>query len=335
MLNLSPTEFQQSAYINAVKDAIKSNKVPRDCQSCIQLESQGHESIRKIALRDWAYTIDSVPNELLYLDLRWSNLCNFSCRTCEPGFSSEIAREQQHFPIHKFNTKSQSNIFDTLSNLTRINFTGGEPLLIKENIAVLEKLLEIGHTNCEILITTNASVINPNIIELIKNFNNVHWTVSLDGVGNTAEYIRNGTVWEQVNENIHSILKLKQSVGFNCVLSAYSVLDLTKLVNYYNTLKSQYSTQPIDLWFHLCEYPLELNPCALPEHLRIRAIAELERSIPLVPPNQAKILLAVIESLNTVSGDQEKFVAFTQHLDHKRSQDFNRVFNINLSGIDF
>ena len=51
-------------------------------------------------------------------------------------------------------------------------------------------------------LTTNVSTINPRIIDKLNKFKRVYFTLSIDGVGDVAEYIRDGTIWSKVNSNI-------------------------------------------------------------------------------------------------------------------------------------
>lgn len=347
-LDLTPVEFSNSSHIAEVKRSISRGIVPYDCESCVKLESQNYPSTRTLALQDWDYTIDTVPNDILYLDLRHSNLCNFSCRSCEPSFSSEIARELQKnlklkkyhsvTDIHLENTKSQEGINNLLPTVQRINFTGGEPLLIKKNIDILEDLISTDNTNCEILITTNASVINNKILDLIGHFNQVHWTLSIDAVGSVAEYVRHGTVWETVDHNIRKILSIKQSVAFNTTITAYNILDLSTLLEYFKELKNLHSDQPLELWFSVCLYPEFLNPLVSSISMKNKALDELAKSIDILStvdnPNRAIQTLKSLqknlkESIINVKA-LNNFISYTKDLDQIRNQNFEQVFKISL-----
>jgi len=342
-------EFINSQYLNDVKNTITQGQIPKDCQDCVNFEHQGYSSTRTMALKDWNYTIDTVPNETLYLDLRHSNLCNFSCRSCEPSFSSEIAREIQNNPqlnkyhapteIHLENIKSQQDIKTLLPTVQRINFTGGEPLLIKENINILEDLIRIGNVDCELLITTNGSVINNKIINLIKQFNRVHWTLSIDAVGATAEYIRNGTDWSMVDANIKQILTLNHSMAFNTVISMYSILDLSRLLVYFKELKFNYPTQPLEIWFSICSSPTFLNPENITDKLKELAIKELSTSIEIlsIVDNNPTRSIQTLKSLQNNLNDSiinklsmDMFVKYTEELDLIRNQSFKQTFGIDL-----
>lgn len=348
-LDITPVEFINSQYLIDVKNTIAQGQIPKDCQSCVNLEQQGYSSTRTLALKDWNYTIDTVPNETLYLDLRHSNLCNFSCRSCEPSFSSEIARELEHNPqltkyhtlteIHLENIKSQKDIKTLLPTVQRINFTGGEPLLIKENINILEDLIRIGNTDCELLITTNGSVINNKIIDLIKQFNSVHWTVSIDAIGTTAEYVRNGTVWSVVDANIKQILTLNQSVAFNTVISMYSILDLSTLLMYFKELKLNYQTQPLEIWFSICSFPMFLNPQNINDQLKELATKQLDSSIEILsnlgnnPIRSIETLKSLQNNLKDSIINEQSFNTFrkyTEELDQIRNQSFKQTFGTDL-----
>lgn len=350
-LNLTPTEFADSDYIKVVRETIANGDIPSDCRSCVRLENQGYNSTRTLALNDWDYDIDTVPTKIEYLDLRHSNLCNFSCRTCEPAFSSEISRELSEHEelktyygiasnIHMENTLIRSDLINFLPTVKRINFTGGEPLLIKENINIFEELLASGNIDCEILITTNGSIINNKILELIKKFNNVHWTISIDGVGTTAEYIRNGTKWEKLQDNINEILLLGHSVAFNTVLSAYSVLDLSNLAKFFKSQKEKFSNQPLEIWCAICDTPDFLHPQVLTKKLKDKALIEINQTLMILTDIEKTVHISSLGTLNSLQKNlndsiinetlSTKFIEYTSTMDKIRNQNFNQTFGIDL-----
>lgn len=330
------SNFTNSKLVKEVKAHILENKVHKNCTGCASLESKGFPSTRTSAVDHYRdYTALNIPDKTEYLDLRYSNLCNFSCRTCEPAFSSSIANEIVTSPsVSKwYNINVKRNSFELVSNdlakllpgIKRINFTGGEPLLIKDNLLILDQITD---PDCEILITTNASVINPAWMKVLEKFNRVHWTISIDGVGDFAEYIRFGTKWDQVDKNIRHIINTSHSVAFNTVLSAYSVLDIDNLVEYFITLKKQ-TTNPLEQWFAICEHPSYLSPNALPGELQEIAKQKLKKAIKQLGTVQdimhvKDTLLSTLNLLNT-SGDVEKFIKFTEETDAVRNQDFDNL----------
>ena len=258
-------------------------------------------------------------------------------------FSSSIEKEVKVNPKLKSYFKPapnfrHTNIIDEIlpfvATLKRINLTGGEPLLIKENLALLELLLENGRKDVQLLITTNASVINPQITSLANQFNDVHWTVSIDGVGATAEYVRHGSVWDKESKNFEIILGFGHSVHVNTTVSAYSILDLARLCEWFNLCKLSHPSVPLEIMFSVVQNPKYLQPHSLPPNLIPIAKENLVQSIEILkttknnPEHCLNTLLNLLESLQS-NLLHAGFVRFTKSLDEIRNQDFFNTFGVN------
>jgi MoaA/NifB/PqqE/SkfB family radical SAM enzyme len=181
----------------------------------------------------------------VYLDIRINNICNFKCRMCNEWFSSSIAQETKKIygpnaklPYHYIDIESldhneRQEITEEILQLVtkdieKIYFAGGEPLLAQEHYSMLQKLIDIGHTDVPINYNTNMSVLqfkNISVIELWQKFTDVTVGASIDASGDVAEYVRNGTIWNDIIKNINSVkkecphvnLKITSTVGFlNC-----------------------------------------------------------------------------------------------------------------------
>ena len=350
---MTPVEFQHSDYLKGVKDTIRSGEAPIECSDCVWQELHGHQSTRTRALRDFPhYNIDNIPDKVEYLDLRHSNLCNFSCRMCAPVFSTRIGQEiksnpelRDFYPEKPYSPPINANIGplieDMLPNLTRINLTGGEPLLIKENIALLQKLIDMNMTNkVHLLITTNGSHSNPAITSLVGAFGRVHWTVSIDAVEDELEYIRHGAKWDLLEKNIDNMLDSvalgydSHSLTFNVTLSAYSVLGIDKLAKWYKRVNDRMWDDPVDMMFNVVYAPDFLSPAALPGHLHTKAIFALDEAYRILSKieKESENLIAVT-SMFTGYDDPvltPKFLEFTKITDRIRKQDFASAFGITL-----
>lgn len=335
--NLSLNEFNNSDTVIRIKEEIKKGKIPDSCKTCYSLEERGFENTRITALNMFKYTVDDVPDNIEYYDLRYSNLCNFSCRTCNPEFSSLIEKEiEENSNLKEFYLPLDQRVnHDIVNNIEFekikiLNLTGGEPTLIKENLQIFEKLIEIGNTNLSLLITTNASVINPKLLNILKHFTNLHWTISIDGIGSAAEYIRFGSNWETIEKNVQTILELGNSIQFNCTVSAYSILNLDSVINWFVDLKHKYSNQPLELTFFVLEYPWYLQIDNLPLDLIEQAISSCEKAKNIISKttnftaNQETIIENLISKLKSVKIDKsKKFLKFTKMVDGIRNQNFN------------
>jgi hypothetical protein len=106
---------------------------------------------------------------------------------------------------------------------------GGEPLLIRENEIILQKLLEV-NPNVQIFVNTNLSHIKNNkIFNLLLQFKNVCWIVSVDDMGDKYNYIRWPGTWDNFYNNLLELRKISNhNITFNMVytiLNAKSIFD--------------------------------------------------------------------------------------------------------------
>jgi len=211
-----------------IRQAFIDDQQHPSCDVCWQREKNGDvNSRRSIYQYDDFYHDLTTPNtfQLEHLDLRWSNTCNLNCVYCGPTFSSkwaELEGSKQSFRV--FPTVSDSD----LANLKILQLAGGEPLLIKENTSILERLLEV-NPEVHIEITSNLTKINNNpIYKLLKQFNNVTWVVSFESIQERFDYIRNGAKWTDFYFNLNTLVMDFTDVQINMVyfpLSSFGIVD--------------------------------------------------------------------------------------------------------------
>lgn len=205
------------------------------CQTCYNLErgKKGfdHISDRIFYIRELKNTpVDTyqVGNfDLQTVDVRWTNLCNFACVYCSPEFSSRWSEElkiRHDVPDQRQLTDFKNYIYDHAGQLRHVYLAGGEPLLMKENLTLLEKL----NPEVNIRINTNLSKVNTQVFEAVCEFPNVHWTVSVETLAQEFEYIRYGGSWPDFLENLNKIKKLGHKISFNMLhflLNYNSIFD--------------------------------------------------------------------------------------------------------------
>ena len=119
----------------------------------------------------------------------------------------------------------------------KIYYVIGEPLLTDKHYDILEHLISIGKTNVKLEYNSNCSVLkykSKSVLELWKHFDTIHIGASLDHYGSRAEYIRSGTDWNLVKNNIQ---KIKQEcphikMQSNTVVSIFNLYTLTDFFDY-------------------------------------------------------------------------------------------------------
>lgn len=234
------------------------NGVKNDiCSSCYKKEDMGFHSMRQSSndtMKEIADVVRSKTNndgsmdefKLYYLDVRFNNLCNFKCRTCNPFFSSSIAVEHIQNPsLKKFEKKIESGIIQNKNiiseiekqypNVTRIYFAGGEPMMQEEHWDILKYYVDTDTAkNVSLVYSTNTSRFtykNNSVFDYWKHFKSVHVQTSIDAEGKRAEYWRDGTVWEDIINNIRLIKENNIQWSIHSVISwatIYSYVELVK-----------------------------------------------------------------------------------------------------------
>jgi MoaA/NifB/PqqE/SkfB family radical SAM enzyme len=174
-------------------------------------------------LPDSDWTVDAKP--LMFLDLKLGNICNLKCRICGSWSSSQFAAEEladmgssvsadekkKTFPYQMLragawpreNEKFWSEI-DTITDQIRyIEFTGGEPFMIREHFEFLERIVERGIAGqVEIHYNTNGTQFPDNAEDIWQHFKTVEIAFSIDDVGERFEYQRSNAIWSEVEHNI-------------------------------------------------------------------------------------------------------------------------------------
>jgi len=226
-----------------------------ECTACYKSEDAGVVSMRQsnmnrfkqhIPLADNTNTDGSVKMTLKYFDVRWSNICNFKCRSCSSTYSSSWATEDNARGYEKRvfifaggnnNDELYDQFLPHFADIEEFYFAGGEPLLTDKHYDILEYLISIGKTDVRIQYNTNLSNLKykeKSVLELWKHFPNIQVYASLDSWGERAEYIREGTDWSVIESNLKLITKQLPHVQLqmSSVISALNVITLPEFLDY-------------------------------------------------------------------------------------------------------
>ncbi len=154
-----------------------------------------------------------------FVDFRFSNLCNFKCRTCGPDLSSNWFEDHNKlmqrngFPGRKEKIKEIEDLENLLSSnledISYIYFAGGEPLLMRQHLQLLEDIIEKADPKkVSLMYNSNLSVLkkgNADFVEIWKKFKSVELWVSADAAENVGEYIRKGFNWKRFVANLRRV----------------------------------------------------------------------------------------------------------------------------------
>ena len=315
---------------NRQQKILNHEPVP-SCQTCYDVENN-KKSLDIIS--DRIFYIRELKNnnldlyqignfDLQTIDVRWSNVCNFACVYCDPEFSSKWSEELKvkHIPILDVQKQDFKNyIFENAKKLKHVYMAGGEPLLMKENL----ELLELLSPNVNLRINTNLSKTDTKTFDKICEFKNVHWTISIETLADEFEYIRYGSKWQDFIDNLETVRKLDHKVSFNML---YFVLNYKSVFDCVDYLKRE--------GFHNNSFiigallkPLNLNIRHLPDSVLNSCKTILQNRI----NEQPGFLLedSYRNMLHYISQPMEKNIASVQQalaaLDKRRNLNSKQVF---------
>lgn len=204
-----------------LRTQLLNNQQPQSCQTCYVKESLGADSLRKSINREFAHSIEIVnngtiaQNSIKYWDIRYNNLCNFACRSCDSVSSSawnqvynNINTDQSRKTVYLEAGNDQDQIYQQilqhLDQVEKIYFAGGEPSMIENFYRILDLLDQRQRHKVKLVYNINLSKLKLkhwNLAEIWQKFPNVSVGASLDAEGQRAEYLRSGTVWTDIVTN--------------------------------------------------------------------------------------------------------------------------------------
>lgn len=312
------------------------------CDACYMMDPYG-ETSRKHHNKLFAHRFDElVPQtkedgsldtfKLHYYDIRFSNVCNMKCRMCNSDYSSQWAAEKG-LPSKYPNDFYLVEVLERIDDLELAYFAGGEPLVSEHHYTILEQLIR-KNKDIPLIYSTNASILkfkDKDLLDLWKNFSKIDLRVSMDHYGEKAEYIRHGTVWENVKKNILTVKQLDNvNLSLLTVVNLYNYLDLPNIHKY--ILDNQLLKITNNWLLFKMNYPEHLTSQALPEHIKNQAKETLTSYVNGLDINYSHIknqILSTIkytESEHTYSLHKEQLISEIKHLDNIRKEDFVKTF---------
>ena len=349
--NLATAEFstiQNSKYMRDLRQQFVDQKQPATCRKCFREERSGRTSKRMHTLdrlkhmippQDW--TIDAKP--LMFLDLKLGNICNLKCRICGSWSSSTFAAEElqwlrwdedkknnHHYHMLKQgawpreNPKFWSEIAEVSDQIRYIEFTGGEPFMIREHFDMLQRLVDMGiAANIEIHYNTNGTQYPAEAEAIWSHFRLVEIAVSIDDVGARFEYQRSGAVWTEVQANIELFKSLRDrmpniQLQFCCTVNVFNVYYLKELADYVYAQGFNF------VYWNMMHEAYYFSISTLPESAK-QAIAQHLTNATVTDNVRQEFANIVQFMMNGVGLDGNILRMRIADLDRKRNQDLRTV----------
>jgi len=234
-------------------------------------------------------------------DYRFSNLCNFKCRTCGDMLSSSWETEQrQHNMVDHSNSKNNWMVPQVRRQITEfqdsqieaefssavenhsveeIYWVGGEPLMYEQHWRYMKRIIELGDgPKLYARYNTNLSRVDyrdcnlySDILSLVRD-----WQIcaSLDGTGTTGEYIRTGLSYPLFLDNFRQGLAIASNprqmrLDFTLTLPGMTEVDRM------TALAEELGVEMLAKVIFSFSPDIIMSPLALPRHILDPWIDEL------------------------------------------------------------
>ncbi|MGZ3739012.1 MAG: twitch domain-containing radical SAM protein, partial [Bdellovibrionota bacterium] len=266
---------------------------PRACAKCFALEDAGADSHRTWANREFQAEamaalpllrpdgeIDAPP---AVIDARLGNLCNLKCRMCSPVASLSLADEYAEIygvGREQFRENPWYKNKDLIQKLAQacghgrltLTLAGGEPLAIPQFAELQRLLIDRGLAkNIHLHVFTNGTTISPKATALFPPFREISYLFSLDGEGETNEFIRYPSSFAKINATLRALHDQPQpynlsGVQFNTTVQLYNIFGIPSLLRYLSG-------------FPQWDWLPSLSPLTFPEMFSVLVLPEENRKL--------------------------------------------------------
>ena len=282
-----------------------------NCEFCHRMESSGLTSKRlgknKRFLEKTKPFLEKYYKENGYVDvmpqwweIRLSTKCNLSCIMCSPGLSSMMYKEYDKWekqnkllPLMKgsldiakdsgeeYLSKSKyfkEQIHKNLQHVMFMEFRGGEVFADNDSIKFIKEISQTDYAkNIYLDISTNATLIAPEIVEILNYFAGGVLRFSIDAYKEEDEYIRYHTKWNSVISSMNNSRQLHKDWRFltQTTVQMLNCLSMDKLIEFFDSYIKEDNSQRFFLGFTTVRGKDYLRHEMVPLELRLQQIDKL------------------------------------------------------------
>jgi hypothetical protein len=260
-------------------------------------------------------------------DYRFSNLCNFKCRTCGDMLSSSWESEQQEYEmidwanpknnwmrpqVKEQITKFQDTMIEQeFSNaveshqVEEVYWVGGEPLMYEQHWRYMKRIIELGDgPRVYARYNTNLSRTRYRGIDLftdiLDHVRDYQICASLDGTGAIGEYIRTGLRYDQWLANFRQAVahrRYSRQVRIDFTLTLPGLFEIERIMQ----LAQEHNTEILSKLIFSFSPDIIMSPLALPRDLLDSTVDRIATTVP------SGALYDVLQQLKTRSTFAEQW----------------------------
>jgi organic radical activating enzyme len=314
------------------KEMLEGNK-PKECGYCWNIEDNSSNFSDRVfkSSEQWSIPHFNEIKELnwrenfnpRYVEVSFSNTCNFKCAYCGPQYSSKWVEEIEKYGGYKTSTNynnieelelkkempykhSEHNPYleafwkwwpNLYKDLHTFRITGGEPLLAKDTFKVLEYIQTNWEQNPNLSLAINSNLGVPDnlidkfieIAEDLCNNNKIKELIiftSVEAKDKQAEYVRFGLDYEKFWNNIDKILTKLPKVTINVMatFNALSVFTYGDVIEQIFDMKKKHANN-VRYWISAIQ--LDTSYLRWPKHLSVKILEREHKELILESAKKA------------------------------------------------
>ena len=321
------------------------------CSYCWETESHGGESLRQKMNKDLA-DVEPHPEQPKILIMKHGNKCNNACRMCSPYSSSlwykdwyKMNEDHINQPYKQWlkhfesfeksydddNPDIRSVLHEWNENLIFIDLYGGEPLLNNLTYEIIERSISNGHAKDQTIgIHTNLMIYDEDLMEKLSHFKKVELGLSIDAIGEKNDYIRHGSKWKNVEENLSKFVEFcKDRPNMQIIVCAttmtLNVYHIDELFEYFTSRGISFSMR--NRVYDKKEYNISYIPRPIKDKITEKLLSHVSESNPHHWVHELEFILGVLNYDPTdLEEYQDSFWTKNLELDKIRGQKFAEVF---------
>ena len=333
---------------NEFVESFRKNHRHSYCQKCWRLDDGGTISNRKKSNDMFKQLVREQRKKMVietqFIELNPGNVCNLKCRICNPVKSSQWAKElyalngkEEYLSyINEARWVANKEVWSSkiLNNSLSFLIKGGEPFFEKNHIQFLKKLIQEGRSSeVSLWYHTNGTVLNRELMELLREFKTVGIAISLDDVGERFHYQRYPGKWDVVLKNLNEISEYNQfglKIGMDICWSLLNIPYFKEIIQTYeNELKCFFVNQPDISVYGIHFYSgLVFCPQLLRKEQKSFLVEGLKQALDEVPSTYS---LTVDKLIRHISVDRHHKdidnlrIRKIREIDASRSQDYRKA----------
>ena len=295
-------EIYRDAPMRELRNDMLNERPNPACGRCYEQEAAGFFSGRRSANKHHGHHIKRIDDDrfqMSYWDIRFSNLCNLSCRSCGHIFSSSWYQDQTKLAgghwaeenralnyAGRTATDMWEQLIPHLDYVEQIYFAGGEPLMMAEHYNILDELERRGRFDVRLIYNTNftqTKLKDRVVFDYWRKFKSVAVGASLDAMGPRAEYIRKGTDWDQVERNREQMLEICPEVDFY-ISPTLSIMNALHLPDFHRNWVDRGLLKPQDLNVNILQDPVHLRIDIAPAEYKAKIADKYQEHVEWLRP---------------------------------------------------